>query len=84
MWLIYCAPTLLRESVSDGGRSFDGKLARAGDGYKDKDWNGFNTDRWVLRKETLQAIIASGQQSSESNLLQKALSSMEFAEQQSG
>ena len=62
MWMVYCAETLLRQSTSHGGRDFDGKLGRAGDGYQEKDWKGLNRDRWILWKETMQAITASGQQ----------------------
>ncbi|KAF2094172.1 hypothetical protein NA57DRAFT_60807 [Rhizodiscina lignyota] len=83
-WFIYCSPTLLRESTLNGGRSFDGKTGIAGAGYSGKDWTGLTTDRWILWKENMQAIIASGQQQAENDLLQKAVSSMEFAEQQSG
>lgn len=84
MWMLYCAETLLRQSTSHGGRAFDGRKARAGDGYRDKDWKGLNTERWILWKETLQAIISSDQQSAIAKLLERAVKSMETAEQQSG
>lgn len=84
MWMLYCADKLMRESASPGGRDFPGKVARAGPGCADKEWRGLNRERWILWKETLQEIISSEAHGGMNELLQKAVASMETAEQQSG
>lgn len=81
MWFVYAAQTLIR--FCNDNKSFDGKIAKAGDGYQDKNWNGFSVERWALWKENLQALQDSGAQSSSSDLIKAALDAIAYAEQNS-
>lgn len=33
-------------AFSQGNKSFDGKVAKAGSRFDDKDWTGFSSERW--------------------------------------
>lgn len=78
VWFTYAAQALLR--LSNAGKTFDGKVAKAGDGYPDQDWNGLCTDRWILWKENLQSLQDSGAQSSLKDTIQAALDAINYAE----
>jgi hypothetical protein len=42
-WFTYAKDPI--EKLSKEGKNFDGKIARAGDKYKEKEWRGFNVER---------------------------------------
>ena len=44
MWIQYAGKELRRQSKEK--RSFEGKVAKPGSKYADKEWTGFETDRW--------------------------------------
>ena len=45
-WLKYSGDTL--QKLSQKGKSFQGRMAAPGEGFKDKNWTGFNMDRWQI------------------------------------
>jgi hypothetical protein len=44
MWILYAGEVLRKQSKDK--RSFEGKVAQAGNKYPNKEWNGFEMDRW--------------------------------------
>jgi hypothetical protein len=52
VWLTYAKDIIVRLSREE--KTFDGKMARGGDKYKDKDWRGFNTQRLEIWQAALQ------------------------------
>ncbi|QIW95244.1 hypothetical protein AMS68_000762 [Peltaster fructicola] len=69
-WLICAAPAL--SELSKNEKSFDGKLARAGSSYQDKQWTGFNGDRWQIWVSKLSKVDASGFGARGGELIKKA------------
>lgn len=51
-WFVYAKETL--EKLSQEKREFEGKIARPGDKYKDKNWRGFNAERFEIWQTGLQ------------------------------
>jgi hypothetical protein len=43
VWFLYAKDTL--ETMSGEEKTFEGKIARPGDKYKEKGWRGFNAER---------------------------------------
>jgi hypothetical protein len=44
MWILYAGEVLRRQSKDQ--RTYDAKVARAGNKYPNKEWSGFEMDRW--------------------------------------
>ncbi|TIA45885.1 hypothetical protein D6C79_05380 [Aureobasidium pullulans] len=44
MWILYAGEVLRKQSKEQ--RSYEGKVAQAGNKYPNKEWNGFEMDRW--------------------------------------
>ncbi|KAI5198475.1 hypothetical protein E4T39_06761 [Aureobasidium subglaciale] len=44
MWILYAGEVLRKQSKDQ--RSYEGKVAQAGNKYPNKEWNGFEMDRW--------------------------------------
>ena len=51
-WFSYANETL--ERLSKEEKTFDGKIARPGDKYKEREWRGFNAERLEIWKTGLQ------------------------------
>jgi hypothetical protein len=52
-WFAYAAPTLW--ALSEQGKEFQGKIAKQGQAIKEKQWRGFNKERWQFWEEKLGA-----------------------------
>jgi hypothetical protein len=52
-WFAYAAPTLW--ALSEQGNEFQGKIAKQGQAVKEKQWRGFNKERWQFWEEKLGA-----------------------------
>jgi hypothetical protein len=52
-WFAYAAPTLW--ALSEQGKEFQGKIAKQGQAVKEKQWRGFNKERWQFWEEKLGA-----------------------------
>jgi len=46
VWLEEAGPVL--QKMSQEGRTYEGRVARPGSAYDDKDWKGFSQDRWDI------------------------------------
>ncbi|EPS37024.1 hypothetical protein H072_9404 [Dactylellina haptotyla CBS 200.50] len=53
MWL-FEANEVIYQLCKDG-KTYDGNVARGGEGYKDKGWKGFTVDRWSIWQNVLQS-----------------------------
>lgn len=45
MWFLYASPNIYQLCLT--GKTFDGKLAKAGSLSKDREWRGFSQGRWA-------------------------------------
>jgi hypothetical protein len=52
-WFAYAAPTLW--ALSEQDNEFQGKIAKQGQAVKEKQWRGFNKERWQFWEEKLGA-----------------------------
>jgi hypothetical protein len=52
VWFLYASQRI--EQLSKEGKKFDGKIASAGVKYKNKAWNGFNTERLNIWQSAIQ------------------------------
>lgn len=52
VWLTYAKDII--ERLSQEEKTFDGKMAKGGDKYKDRDWRGFNAQRLEIWQAALQ------------------------------
>ena len=48
MWILYAGEVLRKQSKDK--RSYEGKVAQAGNKYPNKEWTGFEIDRWMTWK----------------------------------
>lgn len=69
-WLIVASRALFELSKSE--KSFDGKLARAGSSSQDKQWTGYNSERWQTWLSKLNAVNASELNGRGQDLVSKA------------
>jgi hypothetical protein len=51
VWFLYAEDTIDRLSREE--KTFDGKIAKAGDKFKDRDWRGFNAQRMEIWQAAL-------------------------------
>ncbi|KAF2841074.1 hypothetical protein M501DRAFT_930869 [Patellaria atrata CBS 101060] len=80
VWFIYAAEVLWKLSKDE--KTFDGRMARPGEGFKERDWTGFSVERWRIwsqRLEMVKGYVEEGRVDSE--IMKKARGKMREVEE---
>lgn len=75
IWFVYAAPMIW--TLCQQEKSFDGKLAKPGPEFANREWTGFSKDRWTSWGVQLRHIAGrSERESKTSKLVNDALAAM--------
>lgn len=77
VWLVYsssCIHQLCRD-----GKTFEGKVAKPGSEFRDREWRGFTSDRWTAWMEQMKKHCSSASAERTAKLMADAVRAMEAA-----
>lgn len=75
MWFLYAGKTM--RELSRKGEAFEGRVAIPGKTVADKDWKGFNEERWALWAERFKKLYGLGVKDEVKDVVQRAVVEIE-------
>lgn len=75
MWFLYAGKTM--RELSRKGEAFEGRVAIPGKTVADKDWKGFNEERWALWAERFKKLYGMGVKDEVKDVVQRAVVEIE-------
>lgn len=73
-WFVYAGPTLQKFSSQE--KTFDGKVAKPGPAFQDKEWRGFSQERWQAWQQKFSDAQGQVSDGTVKELVQQALQAM--------
>lgn len=77
VWLIYSSSSI--HQLCQEGKTFDGKVAKPGSLFRDREWRGFSFDRWTIWMEQIRGHSSTASEDRIAKLMADAVRAMEAA-----
>lgn len=74
MWFIYAAPCIHRLCRAE--KAFEGKVAKSGSLFRDREWRGFSVDRWKAWLDQMRRHSSSGSDGQAGKAVEEAMRAM--------